>query len=163
VAEWRGIAHCAEQTESIGAALAATLPAITAAPAAVYLQGELGAGKTTLARGFLRRLGVTAPVRSPTYTLLECYELADRVVVHLDLYRLRDASELEMLGVRELARAQHLWLIEWPERAHARLPAADLSVRLEVGAAGHAVALTGQSQLGSAWLARTVEILPRSS
>lgn len=124
------------------------------APLVVYLMGDLGAGKTTLARGFLHALGITGAIRSPTYTLLETYEAAGLTVVHLDLYRLRDPSELEPLGLRDLARPGYLWLIEWPERGAGWLPPPDFEVRLTVGEASHHIEARGVSELGSAWLQR---------
>ena len=120
----------------------------------VYLKGDLGAGKTTLARGFLHALGVTGAIRSPTYTLLETYDADALTVVHLDLYRLRDPSELEPLGLRDLALPGYLWLIEWPERGAGWLPPPDLEVRLLVGDTSHRIEARGVSELGSAWLQR---------
>lgn len=118
-------------TEALGAQLAAWLPAL----AVVWLQGDLGAGKTTLVRGLLRALGHTGPVKSPTYTLVEPYQLGDHRILHCDLYRLTDPEELEFLGLRdELDRAadrEHSWwLVEWPERGRGWLPPATLTVEL---------------------------------
>ena len=95
----------------------------------VYLEGDLGAGKTTLARGWLAGMGHAGRVKSPTYTLLELYELPDGArLAHMDLYRLADPEELEFLGVRELTG----WLlVEWPEKGVGHLPSADLEVRIE--------------------------------
>lgn len=114
-----------EATEAAGAALAGldTLHI-------VFLEGDLGAGKTTWVRGLLHRLGHPGAVRSPTYTLVEPYMLADREVLHFDLYRLGDPEELEYLGVREAFGGGALWLVEWPERGAGWLPAPDLVVRL---------------------------------
>jgi tRNA threonylcarbamoyladenosine biosynthesis protein TsaE len=157
-AEWRGVTRSAEQTEDLGAALAAALPPPANGPAVIYLGGELGAGKTTLARGFLRRRGVTDPVRSPTYTLVEPYELTDLVVVHMDLYRLREPSELEGLGVRDLALPGHVWLIEWPERGAGFLPPPDLRIDLQVSHDGHPFCVTPRTPLAAQWLARAIEL-----
>ena len=99
----------------------------------VYLTGDLGAGKTTLTRGFLRSLGIVGAVRSPTYTLVEIYETSMLTALHLDLYRLADPAELDNLGLREWAGAGHVWLVEWPERGANKLPAADLVVKLTAG------------------------------
>jgi tRNA threonylcarbamoyladenosine biosynthesis protein TsaE len=143
-----------EETEACGSRLARALPALADSAAIVHLQGELGSGKTTFARGVLRELGVRDAVRSPTYTLLERYETREAVVVHVDLYRLDKASELEPLGLRELYRARHLWLIEWPERAAGGLPEADVRVKLEAGAERHRIRVEPASALGDAWLAR---------
>jgi len=131
----------AEDTTALGAAIAAALA--DRAGAVVYLQGRLGAGKTTVARGLLRALGVTGTIRSPTYTLLEPYELAGRALIHLDLYRLDHERDLEPLGLRDYPPERCWWLIEWPERAAARLPAADLAVTLAHDAHGRRVELTG--------------------
>jgi tRNA threonylcarbamoyladenosine biosynthesis protein TsaE len=147
-------ARTAQDTEDFGGRLARSRPAADAALAVLYLTGELGAGKTTLARGFLRALGVTEAVPSPTYTLLELYPAGAVTVVHVDLYRVRAPSELESLGLREWARTGHVWLIEWPERGGTRLPPADLSVAFTVGEAGHEIEVGARSALGEAWLAR---------
>jgi len=100
-------------------------------PLTVYLQGDLGTGKTTLVRGILRGLGHTGPVRSPTYTLLEPYELQDMHLYHLDLYRLGDPEELEYLGLRDLLDAESVLFVEWPERGAGVLPPPDLTVRIQ--------------------------------
>jgi tRNA threonylcarbamoyladenosine biosynthesis protein TsaE len=100
-------------------------------PGVVYLQGELGTGKTTLVRSLLRGLGHRGKVRSPTYTLVEPYPLDGLTVYHLDLYRIADPGELEWLGLRDLLGADTLLLVEWPERAAGLLPAPDLVIELE--------------------------------
>ncbi len=143
-----------EETEALGARLAAARPPDPEQPVFVYLTGDLGAGKTTLVRGFARGCGVVVPVRSPTYTLVNLHEAGVLTLVHLDLYRLRDPSELEHLGLREWARPGCLWLIEWPERAGALLPAADLTVRLAAAADAHHAELLAGSATGAAWLER---------
>jgi tRNA threonylcarbamoyladenosine biosynthesis protein TsaE len=120
----------------------------------VYLTGDLGAGKTTLTRGLLHSLGVTGAVRSPTYTLVEVYEIGALTALHLDLYRLTDAAELDNLGLREWARGGHLWLIEWPERGADRLPGADLVIKLVAGDGGHDIEVAAASALGAEWLSK---------
>ena len=142
-----------EETEALGRQLA-HLRTDARELAVLYLTGELGAGKTTFARGFLRELGVTEAVRSPTYTLLELHELGRLTVLHIDLYRLRDPAELEPLGLREWARPGTLWLIEWPERGAGRLPPADLTLTFTVDAPAHDIALSADSEAGKMWLAR---------
>jgi len=139
----------AAATERLGARLAR---ALDAAPAVIALQGELGAGKSTLARALLRALGVAGTIRSPTYTLVEPYEAGGRRIFHLDLYRLADAEELEYLGVRDLGAASALLLIEWPERAAGALPAVDLWVRMTYQGRGRMAALSPGSSHGEAIL-----------
>jgi tRNA threonylcarbamoyladenosine biosynthesis protein TsaE len=147
----RWFAKTAEDTESFGTRLAQTRPRGNVL-ATIHLSGDLGAGKTTLARGFLRGCGVTSTVRSPTYTLVEVYEAPAVCVVHLDLYRLLDPSELEPLGLREWARPGHVWLIEWPERVGERLPFPDLYIVLTGGENAHEINVTARSALGESWL-----------
>jgi tRNA threonylcarbamoyladenosine biosynthesis protein TsaE len=144
----------AEETEAFGARLARTRPSENDTLCVVYLTGDLGAGKTTLTRGLLRSLGVTGAVRSPTYTLVEIYEMGPLTTLHLDLYRLSDPDELHNLGLREWARGGHLWLIEWPERGAGRLPGADLVIALTTGDSGHDIEVAARSELGAGWLER---------
>ena len=146
-------ARTAQDTEDLGRRLASARPAADGL-AVLYLSGELGAGKTTFARGFLRALGVQEAVPSPTYTLLELYPVGALTVVHVDLYRVRDAGELESLGLRDWARSGHVWLVEWPERGGTRLPPADLTLAFAAGAQGHTIELGARSPLGESWLAR---------
>lgn len=132
--------------EALGAALASGL---ADAGAVVYLNGELGAGKTTLVRGVARGLGVQGRVRSPTYTLVEGYELAGGMLYHLDLYRLSATGELEFLGIRELEAPDNRVFIEWPERVAAgALPAADLVLSLELADAGRKIAIQPMTARG---------------
>lgn len=118
----------AEETTALGAAIAGLCAARPGG--VIYLEGPLGAGKTTLARGLLRALGVRGTIRSPTYTLLEPYEAEGRALVHLDLYRLDGPRELEPLGLRDYPPERTWWLVEWPERGGDRLPPPDLRVVL---------------------------------
>ncbi len=121
----------------------------------LHLTGDLGAGKTTLVRGFARACGITAPVRSPTYALVHVHDAGSLTLVHLDLYRLRDSGELEHLGLREWARSGCLWLIEWPERAEGRLPPPDLTVRLAAGPDAHQADISAETAVGADWLQRS--------
>lgn len=137
-------------TEALAAALAASQPA----RAVVFLEGDLGAGKSSLARAWLRALGVRGAIKSPTYTLVERYPLPAGEAAHLDLYRLAGAAELDFLGLDELAAEAALWLVEWPDRGQGGLPAPDLRVRLAVEGAGRRARLEASSPAGEAWLAR---------
>lgn len=139
----------AAATRAVGERVAAALLAANLRePFVLGLCGELGAGKTTLAGGLLARLGHEGTARSPTYTLIEPYRLAGRDVYHSDLYRLRDPEELEDLGLRDLLTGTAVLLVEWPERAGAKLPEPDLSLRLEYAADGRQVTATAASQAG---------------
>ncbi|HAK53520.1 MAG TPA: tRNA (adenosine(37)-N6)-threonylcarbamoyltransferase complex ATPase subunit type 1 TsaE [Gammaproteobacteria bacterium] len=98
----------------------------------IYIKGDLGAGKTTLCRGILRRFGFEGAVKSPTFTLVEPYELPELSIYHFDMYRLSDPSELEYIGVDEYFQPGNLCLVEWPERAQDRLPTGDLEIQLSI-------------------------------
>lgn len=138
----------AAATDALGQRLAACRPP----RAVVHLHGDLGAGKSTLARALLRALGVVGTIRSPTYTLVERYCLADGSEAwHMDLYRIGDPGELDFLGLDEGTAS--LWLVEWPERAGAALPPVDLRIELAIEGEGRAVVLLPQSATGRAWLA----------
>ena len=106
----------------LGSCLArACLPGTT-----IYLCGELGAGKTTLVRGFLRELGYQGRVKSPTFTILESYQVADKLIVHFDLYRFQTPTEWEGIGASDYFNGKSIGLIEWPEMAQGMLPPSDL-------------------------------------
>jgi tRNA threonylcarbamoyladenosine biosynthesis protein TsaE len=120
--------------------------------AVVYLQGELGAGKTTCVRSLLRSLGVTGLVRSPTYTLVETYRVATLTCVHVDLYRLQSLTEVDELGLRDQVGPASLLLVEWPERGGAALPPADLTVDLGYAGDARVARLSGETTLGIQWL-----------
>lgn len=113
----------------------------------VLLEGELGAGKSTFARGFIRALGFGGAVPSPTYTLVEPYDLSGRAIYHIDLYRLSDAEELRYLGFDELD--QGLRLIEWPDRAPQIAGHADIRIRLSYEKSGRTATVEGLSARGA--------------
>ncbi len=117
-------------------------------PCVLYLEGDLGTGKTTLARGILRGLGHRGKARSPTYTLLEPYELAAVHLYHLDLYRLADPEELEYLGLRDLLSEDALWLVEWPDRGLGALPDPDLRIQLDYAPRGRCLRLVAGTGRG---------------
>ena len=135
-----------QATQALGARLAGVIPE----RAVVFLEGDLGAGKTTLARALLHALGHQGPVRSPTYTLVEPYRLPQRSLYHLDLYRLSDPEELEFLGLRDMLAESCVLMIEWPQRGRGVLPEPDLRVRLEPADGGRHVDVEAASELGEA-------------
>jgi tRNA threonylcarbamoyladenosine biosynthesis protein TsaE len=159
-------------TEALGQALARSIPRAVGAEAArtggswtdaagtgamptgavVYLQGELGAGKTTCARSLLRALGVTGLVRSPTYTLVETYPLATLTCVHVDLYRLQSLNEVDELGLRDVVGPGTLLMVEWPERGGAAVPPADLNVTLRYAGEARQARVGAATLLGTEWL-----------
>lgn len=148
-----------EQTELLGRLLAQ----LQLAPAVIYLSGELGAGKTTLSRGFIQACGHRSAVKSPTYTLIEPYELPTGKVFHLDLYRLNDPSELEFLGLDDLLAEGGICLIEWPERASPHLPPPDLTISLHHSDGARQALLTAHQARAHAWLVSLAAHFPAVS
>lgn len=114
----------------------------------VFLEGDLGAGKTTLCRGLLQSFGHSGPVKSPTYTLVEVYELAGRHIHHFDLYRLGDPEELEYMGIRDYFGPGHICILEWPEKGYGILPGADLRVKVTASGAGRLAQFSAGSDRG---------------
>jgi tRNA threonylcarbamoyladenosine biosynthesis protein TsaE len=133
-------------------ALGATLAPALVAGMVVYLSGELGAGKTTLARGILRGLGYEGRVKSPTYTLVEAYKLSRLYLYHFDFYRFESPRELDEAGFRECFGAHAVCLVEWPEKAGARLAAADLTIAMYVAGASRRVEMFAVTEAGKACL-----------
>jgi tRNA threonylcarbamoyladenosine biosynthesis protein TsaE len=142
-------------TEGLGRALARSFPG-AGSGAIVHLRGELGSGKTTCARSLLRALGVTAPVRSPTYTLVDTYSVANLTCVHVDLYRVQTTTEVEELGLRDMTGPGYLMLIEWPEKGGIAVPPADLSLLLVYKGDARSATLGFGSETGKAWMAKLV-------
>ena len=138
----------ADATLHAGARLAPGL----AAGMLVTLSGELGAGKTTLVRGVLRGLGWSGAVKSPTYTLLEPYHVSSLYFYHFDLYRFADAEEWDRAGFSEYLRPDALCVVEWPERAAARLPQADIEMRFDHAEAARLLTIRATGAMGSACL-----------
>lgn len=149
-AAWRELPD-EEATLQFAAALARALPT-DEEPLVLYLHGDLGAGKTTLARGVLHAMGEQGAVRSPTYALVAEYQPRGQRVLHLDLYRLADPEELIALGLGDYLPGSRLWLVEWPDRgAHGGLPQADAHVFLEPSGAGRRVLIVGATERGRQW------------
>ena len=139
------------------AAMARKLADVVSEGGVIHLVGPLGAGKTTFARALLTELGVGSRVKSPTYSLIESYNVGSLGVQHLDLYRIADAEEVEWLGLRDFAEPQ-LWLIEWPERARGAIPTSDLIVSLAHAGIVRDARLEAETPRGSAWLDRLGDI-----
>lgn len=133
------------QSESQTLAFASRLAKLLHGGMVIYLQGDLGAGKTTFCRGVIQALGHAGHVKSPTYTLVEPYDLSGLQVYHFDLYRLHDAEELEFMGIRDYFSSQSLCLIEWPERGAGMLPKADITLLLQHAMTERSLHLTAHS------------------
>jgi tRNA threonylcarbamoyladenosine biosynthesis protein TsaE len=136
-------------TEALGAALA---PGARAGRV-IHLRGDLGAGKTTLVRGLLRALGHAGRVKSPTYTLVEPYELSSLHFYHFDFYRLKNQEEWEQLWFREYFNGEALCAVEWPERAHGLLAPPDLDIELRFEGEGRRARLSAHGAPGEDWVA----------
>ena len=153
--------HAADDSLSIDLAdeaatldLGARLGAALVPGLSIWLRGDLGAGKTTLARGLLRGLGFVGRVKSPTYTLVELYALSRFNLYHFDLYRIADPDEWEDAGFREYFNDASVCLVEWPEKGHGVLPPPDVQVSLEFTEAGRRARLSGLTEGGKACVAR---------
>ncbi len=148
------------QDEEAQVAFGEALGQALAGQGRVYLSGDLGAGKTTLTRGILRAHGHRGAVKSPTYTLVEPYELGEWRLYHFDLYRLGDPEELEFIGARDLFEEDCLCLVEWPSRGEGWLPSPTLEIHLRLVEPGREAELIAGDARGEALLARLAERWP---
>ena len=123
-------------------------------PLCIYLDGDLGAGKTTFVRGFLRAAGYTGLVKSPTFTLVEEYQFEQWRAVHFDLYRLAEPEELEWMGIRDYIDGKALWFVEWPERGEGFLPDPDIRIQFSVCSDGRGVQIDPLTLGGTSLLDR---------
>ncbi|PHQ26887.1 tRNA (adenosine(37)-N6)-threonylcarbamoyltransferase complex ATPase subunit type 1 TsaE [Marinobacter guineae] len=139
------------ETEELGRELAKRV-AESGRGLVIYLDGDLGMGKTTISRGVMRGLGHAGAVKSPTYTLVEPYEDLEPPAYHFDLYRLGDAEELEYMGIRDYFAGDNLCLVEWPERGKGILPDPDLEIHLERQGEGRSVVIRARSGRGASVL-----------
>jgi tRNA threonylcarbamoyladenosine biosynthesis protein TsaE len=139
--------HLADAAATL--ALGARLAAVLRPGLVVFLSGELGVGKTTLVRGCLRALGYRGRVKSPTFALVELYEVSRLYLHHFDFYRFRDPQEWVDAGFRELFGGDGVCLVEWPEKAGDQLPVADLQIWLEHAAVGREARITAPTEVGT--------------
>jgi tRNA threonylcarbamoyladenosine biosynthesis protein TsaE len=131
----------------------ARIARVTQGHGLIFLEGNLGMGKTTLSRGIIRGLGHVGAVKSPTFTLVEPYEIGDIRAFHFDLYRLVDPEELEFLGIRDYFEDDALCLIEWPDKGAGFLPKPDLTITISPQDSGRSLKILSQGSRGEAWCA----------
>ncbi|MDO6694867.1 tRNA (adenosine(37)-N6)-threonylcarbamoyltransferase complex ATPase subunit type 1 TsaE [Aliiglaciecola sp. 3_MG-2023] len=143
--------------EAATLSIAKQIAQLTTGHLVIYLTGDLGAGKTSFSRGFLHGLGHKGNVKSPTYTIVEPYEVSPWRVFHFDLYRLADPEELEYMGIRDYFADDCICLIEWPDKGAGLLATADLEISIEFEAGGRRIHLESQSDVGQ----KIVEILQK--
>ncbi|WP_339448562.1 tRNA (adenosine(37)-N6)-threonylcarbamoyltransferase complex ATPase subunit type 1 TsaE [Pseudomonas sp. EA_5y_Pfl2_R50] len=131
----------------------ARIARVTQGHGLIFLQGNLGMGKTTLSRGIIRGLGHVGAVKSPTFTLVEPYEIGDIRAFHFDLYRLVDPEELEFLGIRDYFEDDAMCLIEWPDKGAGFLPKPDLTITISPQDSGRSLKISSQGSRGEIWCA----------
>jgi tRNA threonylcarbamoyladenosine biosynthesis protein TsaE len=149
--------HRIAENEEAMVALGSLLASALSGGLVIYLHGDLGMGKTTLCRGIIQSLGHQGAVKSPTYTLVEPYQLQTQSINHFDLYRLADPEELEFMGIRDYFGADNVALVEWPERGKGILPPADLVITIEREGDGRKVELSAETAAGTDVLAAMAE------
>jgi tRNA threonylcarbamoyladenosine biosynthesis protein TsaE len=134
--------------EAATLALGANLAPVLAGGVTIWLQGDLGAGKTTLVRGLLRGMGYEGKVKSPTYTLVESYVISGLYLYHFDLYRFADPEEWDAAGFRDYFNSQSVCLVEWPDKAGALLPSPDIEINLAQSGGGRSATLHAGTEAG---------------
>jgi tRNA threonylcarbamoyladenosine biosynthesis protein TsaE len=147
------VAFCkALENEDATVAMGSQLAQLLSAGGVIYLRGDLGAGKTTLSRGIVQGLGHNGKVKSPTYTLVEPYELSSVNVYHFDLYRLGDPEELEYMGIRDYFNGQSVCIIEWPDKGRGFIPVPDLEIEMRYDGQAREISLQACSSRGQAMI-----------
>ena len=137
-----------QQMQALGAQLAEA----SGGQGRIYLDGDLGTGKTTLVRGLIRALGHDGAVKSPTFTLVEPYQIGEKNIYHFDLYRLSDPEELEYMGLRDYFVPDSLCLVEWPDKGQRMLPDADLVLKLRHDGTSRDVSVSAGTAAGESML-----------
>ncbi len=137
-----------QQMQALGAQLAKA----SGGQGRIYLDGDLGTGKTTLVRGLIRALGHEGAVKSPTFTLIEPYQIGTKNIYHFDLYRLSDPEELEYMGLRDYFIPESLCLVEWPEKGGRMLPSPDLLLKLTHDSTSRDVTVSAMTETGEVML-----------
>jgi len=142
--------YCADENALMR--IAANLAKKIEEGAIIFLQGPLGAGKTTFVRGFLQSLGYKDAVKSPTYTLVESYALENKMIYHFDFYRIQDSAELDFIGLQDYFHPAAICLIEWPELGKGKLPTPDISCYIEPVSNGRQLTLKAYTARGEQWM-----------
>ena len=151
-------AHTEKETIEFGRWLGDSASQFISAGVVIFLKGDLGSGKTTLCRGVLRHFGYSGAVKSPTYTIVEPYEIEFGQINHFDFFRIKHPYELDFIGINDYFLPDMLCLVEWPEKGIGAVPKVDLSVSIETDGATRKISLTPDSEIGERIFSRIKEI-----